>query len=45
MTLQEYLDKKYTKQEQKNLTELYCSINYITKLNVNQLNKIKLFLE
>jgi len=32
MELQQYLDKKYTKQEQKNLTELYCSNNKLTSL-------------
>jgi len=34
MTLQEFLDKKYTKEEQKNLTELDCHNNRITDLKI-----------
>jgi len=33
MTLQEFLDKKYTKEEQKNLTDLNCSFNNLISLN------------
>jgi len=33
MILQEYLDEKYTKEEQLNLTKLNCSFNNLTSLN------------
>jgi len=42
MTLQEYLDKNYTKEEQKNLTELNCSFNELTSLKgVENLTNLK----
>jgi len=41
MTLQEFLDKKYTKEEQKNLTKLNCSYNNLTSLNgIENLTKL-----
>jgi len=42
MILQEYLDKKYTKEEQKNLKELDCSNNNLTSLNgIKNLTNLK----
>jgi len=42
MTLQEYLDKNYTKEEQKNLTVLYCYSNNLTSLKgVENLTNLK----
>jgi len=42
MELQQYLDKKYTKEEQSNLTHLYCNNNNLTTLNGIEKLKIKL---
>jgi len=42
MTLQEFLDKKYTKDEQKNLTHLDCSYNNLTSLEgIENLTNLK----
>jgi len=42
MTLQEFLDKKYTKEEQKKLTKLNCSFNKLTSLKgIENLTKLE----